>query len=59
MKKSWEDEMEINEMLLHSIVTRKSPKNNEREEQVSKTSSKNSIHDKENEDSSSEHTHMT
>jgi hypothetical protein len=46
-------------MLLRSIVTKKSPKDKEREEEVNKKSSKNSIHDKEKEDSLSEDTHVT
>ena len=59
LKKAHEDQLEINEMLLHSIVTKKSPKDKEREEEVNKKSSKNSIHDKEKEDSLSEDTHVT
>jgi RNA polymerase-binding transcription factor DksA len=46
-------------MLLHSLETNKSPINNEREEEVSKTSSKNSSHETEREDNSSEDTHIT
>jgi hypothetical protein len=32
LKKAQEDQLEINEMLLRSIVTKKSPKDNEKEE---------------------------
>ena len=59
LKKAHEDQLEINEMLLRSIVTKKSPKDKEREEEVRKKYSKNSIHDKEKEDSLSEDTHVT
>jgi hypothetical protein len=59
MKKAQEDQLEINEMLLRSIVTKRSPKNNDKEEEVNKRSSKNFGHETKNEDSSSEDTHMT
>jgi hypothetical protein len=59
LKKAQEDQLEINEMLLHSIATKKSPRNNEMEEEVSKKSSKNSSHETKREDNSSEDTHMT
>jgi hypothetical protein len=59
VKKAREDQLEINEMFLHSIVTKRIPKNNEKEEEVNKRSSKNSGHETKNEDSSSEDTHMT
>jgi hypothetical protein len=59
MKKAQEDQLEINEMLLRSIVTKRIPKNNDKEEEVNKRSSKNSGHETKNENSSSEDTHMT
>jgi hypothetical protein len=59
LKKAQEDQQEINKILLRSIVTKKSPKDNEKEEEVNKKSSKNSGHKIEKEDSSSEDTHMT
>jgi hypothetical protein len=46
-------------MLLHSIVTKKSLKDNDKEEEVIKRSSKNSGHEIENEHSSSKDTPMT
>jgi hypothetical protein len=58
LKKAQEHQLEINEMLLHSIVTKKIPKYNEREEEVRKTSSKNSSHKTKKEENSSEDTHM-
>jgi hypothetical protein len=42
LKKYQEDQLEINEILLHNIATKKIPRNNEMEEEVSKNSSKNS-----------------
>ena len=45
LKKEQEDQLEINEMLLHNIVTKNIPKGNEREEGVNKKSSKNSSHE--------------
>jgi hypothetical protein len=59
LKKAQEDQHEINEMLLHIITTKKSPRNNEMEEEFSKNSSKNSSHETKREDNSSEETHMT
>jgi len=56
LKKAQEDQLEINEMLLHSIVTKKIPKENEKDEEVKKNSSKNSVHETKKEDSSSEDT---
>jgi hypothetical protein len=47
LKKAQEDQKEINEMLLHSIEKKKSLKNNEMEEEVSKMSSKYSSHETE------------
>ena len=46
LKKAQEDQLEINEMLLHSIVTKKIPKENEKEEEINKNSSKNYYHEK-------------
>jgi len=45
-------------MLLPNIVTKKRPKENDKEEEVSKRSSKNSGHEIENNNISSEDTHM-
>jgi hypothetical protein len=45
LKKAQEDRLEINEMLLCSIVTKRIPKNNDKEEEVNKRSSKNSSHE--------------
>jgi hypothetical protein len=59
LKKAQEDQLEINEMFYRSIVTKKSPKDNEREEEVKKKSSKNSSHETKKEDSLSKDTHMT
>jgi hypothetical protein len=42
LKKEHEDQQEINEVLLRSIVTKKIPKDNDKEEEVSKRASKNS-----------------
>jgi hypothetical protein len=42
LKKYQEDQLEINEILLHNIATKKIPRNNEMEEEVSKNSSNNS-----------------
>ena len=42
LEKTQEDQHAINEILLCSITTKKSPRNNEMEEEVSKKSSKNS-----------------
>jgi hypothetical protein len=41
LKKAHEDQQEINEVLLCSIVTKKIPKDNDKEEEVSKRASKN------------------
>jgi hypothetical protein len=46
-------------MLLCSIVTKRSPKNNEKDEEVNKRSSKNYHHETKNENSSFQDTHMT
>jgi hypothetical protein len=59
MKMEHEDLLEINEMLLCNIVTKRSPKNNDKDEEVTKRSSKNSIHETKNENSSFEDTPMT
>jgi len=59
MKKAHEDQQEINEMLLRNIVRKKSPKDNEKEEEVNKISSKNFGHETKNENISSEYTPMT
>jgi hypothetical protein len=56
LKKAQEDQQEINEVLLCSIVTNKSPKDNDKEEEVNKRASKNSGPEAENENSSSEGT---
>jgi hypothetical protein len=45
LKKVQEDQQEINEMLLRSIATKKSPNNNEMDEEVGKNSSKYSRHE--------------
>jgi hypothetical protein len=58
MKKAQEDQQEINEMLLCNIVTKKIPKDNDKEEEVNRRSSKNLVHEKENENSSSEDTEV-
>jgi hypothetical protein len=42
LKKAHKDQQEINEVLLCRIVTKKSPKDNEKEEEVNKRASKNS-----------------
>jgi len=59
LKKAQEYQHEINEVLLRSIATKKSPKNNEVDEEVSKKSSKYSSHETERENISSNDTHMT
>jgi hypothetical protein len=41
LKKAQQEQQEINEVLLRSIVTKKSPKDNNEEEEVSKRASKN------------------
>jgi hypothetical protein len=45
-------------MLLCNIVTKKSPKDNDKEEEVNKRASKNSGHETKNENSSSEGTQV-
>jgi len=52
LKKTQEDQQGINELLLRSIVTNKSPKDNDKEEEVRKISSKNFVHETKNENSS-------
>ena len=42
LKKAWEEQQEINEVLLHNIVTMKTRKDDDHEEEVSKRASKNS-----------------
>jgi hypothetical protein len=42
LKKAHEDQQEINEVFLRSIVTKKIPKDNEKDEEVSKIASKKS-----------------
>jgi hypothetical protein len=42
LKKAQQEQQEINEVLLHSIVTKKIPKDDNHEEEVSKRASKNS-----------------
>jgi hypothetical protein len=42
LKKAYQEQQEINEVLLCSIVTKKSPKDDNHEEEVSKRASKNS-----------------
>ena len=51
-----EEQKEINEMLLHNIVTKKILKDNEKKEEVNKRASKNSGPEIENCNSSSEGT---
>jgi hypothetical protein len=43
LKKAQQEQQEINEILLHSIVTKKIPKDDNHEEEVRKRASKNSI----------------
>jgi len=59
MKKAKEDQLEINEMLLQSIVTKMSPKDNETKEEVKQNSSNKFGHEAKKDDSSSKDTHMT
>jgi hypothetical protein len=59
LKKAHEDQQEINEVLLRSIVTKKIPKDNDKEEEVNKRASKNSGPEAENENSSFEGTPTT
>ena len=56
MKKAQQEQQEINEVLLRSIVTNKSPKDDNHDEEVSKRASKNSGLEIEKGDSSSEGT---
>jgi hypothetical protein len=56
LKKAQQEQQEINEVLLHSIVTKKSPKDNNHDEEVSKRASKNSGLKTEKGDSSSQGT---
>jgi hypothetical protein len=56
LKKAHEDQQEINEVFCANIVTKKSPKDNNKEEEVNKRASKNSGPEAENENSSSEGT---
>jgi hypothetical protein len=41
LKKAQQEQQEINELLLHSIVTKKIPKDDNHDEEVSKRASKN------------------
>jgi len=59
LKKVHEDQQEINEVLLCSIVTKKIPKYNDKEEEVIKRASKSYGLEEENENSSSEGTPTT
>jgi hypothetical protein len=56
LKKAHEYQQEINEVLLCNIVTKKSPKYNSKDEEVSKRASKNFGPEEENEISSSKGT---
>jgi hypothetical protein len=56
LKKAQHEQQEINEVLLHSIVTKKIPKDDNPEEEVSKRASKNSGEKTEKGDSSSKGT---
>jgi hypothetical protein len=53
LKKAQHEQQEINEVMLRSIVTKKIPKNDDHEEEVSKRASKNSGPEAEKGDSSS------
>ena len=59
LKKAQQEQQEINEVLLHSIVTKKIPKDDKHDEEVSKRTSKNYVVETEKEDSSSEGTPST
>jgi len=59
LKKAHEDQQEINDILLWIIATKKIPKTNDIDEEVSKNSSKYSSKGIEKENSSSNETHMT
>jgi hypothetical protein len=56
LKKEQQEQQEINEVLLRSIITKKRPKNDNPEEEVNKRASKNSGAKTEKGDSSSEGT---
>jgi hypothetical protein len=56
LKKAQQEQQEINEVLLHSIVTKKIPKDDNHDEEVNKRASKNSGPETEKGDSSSEGT---
>jgi hypothetical protein len=56
LKKAQQEQQEINEVLLHSIVTKKIPKDDNNEEEVRNRSSKNSGLEAEKGDSSSKGT---
>jgi hypothetical protein len=56
LKKAQQEQQEINEVLLCSIVTKKSPKDNNNDEEVNKRVSKNSGPETEKGDNSSEGT---
>jgi hypothetical protein len=56
LKKAQQEQQEINEVLLRSIVTKKIPKDDNHDEEVSKRASKNSGPETEKGDSSSEGT---
>jgi hypothetical protein len=58
LKKAHEYQQEINEVMLHNIVTKKSLKDNEKEEEVNKRNSKNYGLEAENENSSFEGTRI-
>jgi hypothetical protein len=53
LKKAQQEQQEINEVMLHNIVTKKIPKEDNNEEKVRKRSSKNSGTEEEKGDSSS------
>jgi hypothetical protein len=56
LKKAQHDQKEINEVLLQSIVTKKTPKDDNQEEEVSKRASNNFVPEVEKGDNSSEGT---
>ena len=56
LKKEQQEQQEINEVLLHSIVTKKSPKDDKHDEEVNKRAFKNSGAETEKQDSSSKGT---
>ena len=56
LKKSQQEQQEINEVLLCNIVTKKIPKDNNNDEEVNKRASKNSRSETKKGDSSSEGT---